>query len=148
VLDLPSKSNEIPSVNPFPIHRIANALKICPCATISTSPDCRSSAEDLPIAFSWKRERMSCISLSRRLETSFGDLCNPQSLATHLPFTSPQKFPHSIFSQLPYHLPSSGCGRTYSPPGHPSCQISQLSLNPFAFRSSRICGLVFPSYSP
>jgi len=26
------------SLNGFPIHRIANALKICPCPTTNTSP--------------------------------------------------------------------------------------------------------------
>ena len=35
---IPSNNRLTPCVNSLPIHLIANALKICPCATSSTSP--------------------------------------------------------------------------------------------------------------
>ena len=82
---MPSSSNETPSVNFLPIHRMANARSICPWATSRTSL-LGASPFGFPIALSWKRVRISVISLSSRSVTSAGDLSysHPLDRAIHL----------------------------------------------------------------
>lgn len=125
----PSSINDTPSDNSLPIHRIANARKIWPCATRSTSQT-GASPFGLPMALSWKRVRMSLTTLSRRLATSAGDL-SPRSLVR----------PSSSYNALTH---TAVMTETHSPPGQPSLQISQI----FSPRSSLccfICALVRPS---
>ena len=79
VESIPSNSKDTPSVNSRPIHRMANARRICPCATRRTSHgDAGAFAFALrglpPIISLWYRSRMSLTRRSRRLVTSAGDL--------------------------------------------------------------------------
>lgn len=57
------------SCNGFPVHRIASARRIWPCATISTSP-----SSSVPKHFRWYFSLISVIKLSSRRVTSSGDL--------------------------------------------------------------------------
>lgn len=62
-----------PSSSSLPIHRIAKARRMCPCATTRTSPAPHSSF-GLPMTGLWYVSLISDIRASRRDTTSLGDL--------------------------------------------------------------------------
>lgn len=76
-----SRINDV-SIKGFPVHRIANARRICPCATTRTSPF--PASEPLSRQGRWYFSLISAIRASRRLTTSSGDLFVRFALAGHL----------------------------------------------------------------
>lgn len=74
-ITIPSKIRATPSSRSLPIHRIAKARRMCPCATMRTSPAPHSSF-GLPMIGLWYVSLISDIRASRRDTTSLGDLNN------------------------------------------------------------------------
>ena len=156
----PSNNRLTPSANSLPIHRIANALRMWPWATSRTSLLCAASSSlGAPMAWAWKRVRMAWMRRSRRWVMSFGDL---EVVGLTGSIEDPS-FSGSVMKRghlFVQEIDSKNCGRseavkqrpryerkyvhTYSPPGHPSLQISH-SPCPLSRLCSRICLLVKPS---
>lgn len=107
------------SVNGLPVQRMANARRICPCATTRTSPFGASGFSRLG---RWYFSLISAMRASRRRTTSSGDLANsvssaptsttwrhnqimaqnPNTTPKHLP-PNPYKIRHSLSTGTPLH---------------------------------------------
>lgn len=145
-----SRISEV-SFNGLPVQRMANARRMCPCATTRTSPFGWSGFSKQG---RWYFSLISVIRASRRRTTSSGDLEAMQKLARV--FQRQWQCPRQC-QTLPGSTlePCEICtmkrlksrGYTHSPPGHPSVQIFQ-GPSPLSSLKARICLLVNPSYSP
>jgi hypothetical protein len=130
------------SVNGFPVHRIANARRMCPCATTSTSP----ASSGLSKQGRWYFSLMSAITASRRRTISSGDLVDVSMIhiTPSIPDCNRSKTPISkTHSTRRGKRRKKWKRKTYSPPGHPSVQIFQGSM-PF----SALCFLISFEVNP
>lgn len=128
----PASNKKAVCVNGFSIHLIANALKICPCATIRTSQFELASPFGLPIAGAWYVVLISLINLSNLSAICSGDLLRTRHVS-RCSLSKPQTSDEDVLPTRAPILPNVKRSQTRSLPLLPDllpCEALILSIIP------------------